>query len=141
MSWIALGTVLPDLPLRPYLLAPATADAMARRAAEEGFTVTEAVLPEEPDEQALLRAVGTALEFPSYYGENWDAFNECLGDTELRGLFRVVVLRGFDRYRRAGLHGFVRAVHLLESSSEAVAQEYGARGGLAFVYVGEEFGR
>jgi RNAse (barnase) inhibitor barstar len=32
------------------------------------------------DKQALLEALGWALAFPDYYGANWDALEECLGD-------------------------------------------------------------
>lgn len=32
------------------------------------------------DKEDLLRAIGTALGFPAYFGANWDAFDECLRD-------------------------------------------------------------
>jgi len=32
------------------------------------------------DKAGFLCAVGEALAFPSYYGQNWDAFEECLND-------------------------------------------------------------
>jgi hypothetical protein len=34
--------------------------------------------------KALHEAIATAFEFPSYYGKNWDAFDECLSDSSLR---------------------------------------------------------
>lgn len=36
------------------------------------------------DKHALLAALGHALDFPDYYGENWDALEECLGDLSWR---------------------------------------------------------
>ncbi len=32
------------------------------------------------DKAALLSALGEALAFPEYYGQNWDALEECLTD-------------------------------------------------------------
>jgi len=32
------------------------------------------------DKQAFLAAIGRVFNFPEYYGENWDALEECLSD-------------------------------------------------------------
>ncbi len=36
------------------------------------------------DQEGLLAALGWALEFPDYYGVNWDALEECLTDMSWR---------------------------------------------------------
>ncbi|HNA30183.1 MAG TPA: barstar family protein [Thiobacillaceae bacterium] len=36
------------------------------------------------DKASLLAALGRALDFPDYYGGNWDALEECLGDLSWR---------------------------------------------------------
>lgn len=34
--------------------------------------------------ERLLAAIGHALDFPEYYGQNWDALEECLNDMSWR---------------------------------------------------------
>lgn len=36
------------------------------------------------DKASLLTAIGHALDFPDYYGANWDALEECLNDMSWR---------------------------------------------------------
>jgi len=55
----------------PSLLEEIARDGLAR-AAIDGATIKDG-----PD---LLAALGRALSFPAYYGQNWDAAEECLRD-------------------------------------------------------------
>ena len=59
--------------------------------ARSGVYRVTSKLPEQPaliridgrrhaDKASLLAALGKALHFPDYYGENWDALEECLAD-------------------------------------------------------------
>jgi hypothetical protein len=45
-----------------------------------GSTRLVRVPAEFPDTKALLSWYAEALEFPDYFGMNWDAMDECLGD-------------------------------------------------------------
>lgn len=53
----------------------------------------------------LHRDVKAALDFPDYYGDNLDAFNDCLRDLAMAGAGdatgTVLVLTGYDAFARA----------------------------------------
>jgi hypothetical protein len=49
------------------------------------------------DKAALLRRIGAVLGFPAWFGENWDALEDCLTDLSWReGEGNVLVLEGFQ---------------------------------------------
>ncbi len=48
-----------------------------------------------PDKDALLAALGACLALPDYYGANWDALEECLGEPSLGGV--CLLIEGADR--------------------------------------------
>jgi len=53
------------------------------------------------DKLAFLKSTAQALQFPSYFGQNWDAFYDCLTDLVQRAGERLVIafddLSGFAR--------------------------------------------
>jgi len=48
------------------------------------------------DKHSLLAAVGRALDFPDYYGQNWDALEECLNDLSWRDSSVSLVIHHAD---------------------------------------------
>jgi RNAse (barnase) inhibitor barstar len=60
---------------------------------------SEADLTGTADKKALLEKLAHALDFPDYFGMNWDALNDCLTDMgwkPARGY--VVVLKKFTEF-------------------------------------------
>jgi hypothetical protein len=49
-----------------------------------GLAVSRVRLEAANDKQSLLRAVAGALEFPDWFGMNWDALEDCLSDLSWR---------------------------------------------------------
>lgn len=44
------------------------------------------------------------LLFPDYYGESWDALNDCLSDMEITGIGQIVVFRHLDNFEPNSIH-------------------------------------
>jgi len=54
-------------------------------------------LIEVTEKIALLRRIAAALGFPAWFGENWDALEDCLTDLSWReAQGHVLVLQGFQ---------------------------------------------
>ena len=71
------GTRPPDI----YRFASRMAVASVRRQLEaEGWRVFHLDGREIKNKALFLEACVAAMEFPSYFGKNWDAFEECLTD-------------------------------------------------------------
>jgi len=49
------------------------------------------------DKSALLRTIASALGFPDWFGENWDALEDCLTDLSWRAApGQVLIVEGFQ---------------------------------------------
>ena len=54
-------------------------------------------LQDVADKLALLRRIAARLAFPAWFGENWDALEDCLADLSWRaGDGNVLVVEGFQ---------------------------------------------
>jgi RNAse (barnase) inhibitor barstar len=62
-----------------------------------GLEVCTVHLRQASDKAALLRAVAAALAFPEWFGENWDALEDCLTDLSWRPGGHVVLVEGHER--------------------------------------------
>lgn len=62
-----------------------------------GLDVVTIPLGGKAGREAVLSALAEALAFPSWFGGNWDALEDCLGDLSWRGGgAHVLVFEGFD---------------------------------------------
>jgi RNAse (barnase) inhibitor barstar len=111
-----------------------------------GVRVHVAAARREPEVRAALEAVGfdprvlegsrihgdvaffheaaRALGFPEYFGRNWDAFHDCLGDVVFGPVERIAVLwRDADRSLAADLQTVLNAVSAFEAGGAAASEE------------------
>lgn len=58
------------------------------------------------DENEMHRQLRQKLNFPDYYGENFDALNDCLSDLEILDAGQIVTFRHLDRFD-------IKRVHIL----------------------------
>lgn len=87
-----------DAFLTPGLHLPGagvSADTILDAASEHGAWI--AVVPPVADKRSLLDALADILALPSWFGRNWDALEECLGDLDnLPPRPRVLVFDSLD---------------------------------------------
>jgi hypothetical protein len=71
------------------------------------------------DKNAFLNAIARALQFPDYFGHNWDAFYDCLLDLKHGdGAGTLLVLREASGFARAEPEEFAAATATLEDAAD-----------------------
>ena len=104
-----------------------------RAAAANRFACWRIDLAAARDKSALLGALARALEFPDWFGGNWDALQDCLGDLSWRRApGYVIVLEHCQTLATAAQQDFETALDVLG----AAAEFWRARGVPFWVFVG-----
>jgi hypothetical protein len=75
---------LPPPAVQSLELTPAAATALVALATSLGLEAIRIDLAGCQDKAGLLQRVAAALGFPAWFGDNWDAFYDCLADLSWR---------------------------------------------------------
>jgi RNAse (barnase) inhibitor barstar len=100
------------------------ADDLLRAAEADGFAAFRIELSGIIDKDGLLAAIAKAMDFPDWFGHNWDALADCLTDLEWHAANGfVIVLEHCD-----GIHGhaeedFVTLLQVFSHSAETWRQQ------------------
>lgn len=71
------------------------------------------------DKQSLLDAIASALDFPEWFGRNWDALEDCLTDLSWKkAIGYVLLLEHSADFARRSPHEFAVAIEVFESVAE-----------------------
>jgi hypothetical protein len=80
-----------------FLESDAPVDVLVRLAEGRGFTVFRLDGHDISDKATFLREAAVSMNFPEYFGDNWDSFEECIRDLEWEPANGYVLV--YDRVR------------------------------------------
>jgi len=84
-----------------------------------GFDLVRIDLASVSDKDQLLGRLASVLEFPHWFGQNWDALEDCLTDLSWRARDRYVLLiEGFQNLRARRPDDFGVLLDILSSSAQ-----------------------
>lgn len=94
--------------------------ALAEAAEGLGFERIKVSLEGVRDKQGFLSAVSRALTFPAWFGQNWDALDDCLSDLSWRPApGYLVTLSHADDFRVAQPADFHIALRIFSAAADA----------------------
>ena len=109
-------------PVQVLAMGDGTAAALQRLGASLGLDAVRIDLAGCSDKAGLLERTATALAFPAWFGGNWDAFYDCLGDLGWREATGwLLVLENTGDLRRHAPEALDTAVAILGDAAEAWA--------------------
>ncbi len=89
-----------------------------------GFAIYRVDLAEVRDKDALFERLATALEFPDWFGHNWDALADCLGDLSWQQTDGyLILLEHCDGFRASCGGDFATALQVFAAAAEAWRDE------------------
>lgn len=89
-----------------------------------GFSICRIDLAPVRDKAALFERLATALEFPDWFGHNWDALADCLGDLSwLPADGYLILLEHCDSFRTRHSEDFATALQVFAAAAEAWRDE------------------
>lgn len=95
-------------------------DVLLAAAASCGFAVRRANLGQAIDRNALLGVFASAFAFPQWFGHNWDALADCLGDLSwLPAQGYLLLIEGTAAFRFRHEADLATALDILASASDA----------------------
>lgn len=101
-----------------YLTGPDTRP-IAEAAQAAGLALWRVDIGHVHDKQGFTDRVAKALAFPQWFGGNWDAFEDCLGDLSWQSASGYVLLLEHGKHFGAGhKQEFVTAVEVLDGVAE-----------------------
>ena len=94
-------------------------DRALESAAQRKLRVVPVRLVGARDKNAFLAAIAKALQFPDYFGHNWDAFYDCLLDLPHGdGSGTLLVLRDASGFARAEPEEFAAAAAAMQDAAD-----------------------
>ncbi len=94
-------------------------DRIEREAVLNGLALFSVDLSSISGKEEFLQAIASALAFPSYFGSNWDALEECLNDLEwhpAKGY--VIVLKGSGLFSGTAPGDFKTATSIFRTAAK-----------------------
>jgi RNAse (barnase) inhibitor barstar len=91
---------------------------VAQAAAEAGLSAYRIDIGHAHDKEDFLEDVAKAMNFPDWFGGNWDALADCLKDLSwLEGRGYVVILEKSKHFCDAHRHEFDQAIDVLKDAA------------------------
>jgi RNAse (barnase) inhibitor barstar len=108
----------PDVQVVPF--GPHTAAALCALGESLGLRCARVDLAGCTEKIELLARIGASMRFPDWFGSNWDALYDCLGDLswlDARG--HLLVIENAGELRAAAQEDFVTLLDVLEESARS----------------------
>ena len=103
-----------------YTLPTSRWPAAESAAKKAGLCLLNVTIPPRADKDKALVQLGADLDFPTWYGANFDALFDCLTAPDwLPGQGHVIHIKGMARLRTASQEDFATLIEVLKAAAEA----------------------